>query len=87
MARRVLIDRDYESALNLGDIKHIEPKFYFFKVADFDIADGEVIIWDSALPFDGILPSAEVVNIVSTSTDDDSAGTGARIVLVRGIVN
>ncbi len=75
-----------ELAVPGGFVMHrkFEPVLKFGKNEDAAAADGEVLVWDvgTTYPYQ---TTAQALEIVSDSADDNGAGTGAQTVQVTGL--
>lgn len=77
------IVQDYDVEVGLGNIEGVTTWSKFGYNADVDV--GEEVIAEFGGAFDQKLDSGETLNIVSDSTDDDSAGTGVRQLVIFGV--
>jgi len=99
----VLLPINTSSQPPVVDLTNDVPLDYFFEVAQGNVPGARVIhkfgrnpdvdtasafedIWDIGGTY-SFLTTAEKLNISSTSTDDDGAGSGARIIEVFGLDN
>jgi len=79
--------QEYNTEASLGNIDGYEPFYKFGRNPDIDTGTTPQDIWEKGGIYTGFPDTFDELEIVSDSNNDTAAGTGARMVLVTGLLD
>ena len=83
----IIVPQEYGIEASLGNISGTEPFYKFGRNGDLDPGTGPEDIWVSGGLYTGFPSVFDEFEVVSDNASDNETGSGARMVLVTGLLN